>query len=145
MLKLKSLYDTDFNLWVESQVVTLQKQRLEDLDLSNLVEEIEDLAKRDKKALRSYLKILLMQLLKWQYQLSKRSTSWKASISNARLEIEDILFDSPSLRNYLPTVVDQAYTGARVLATDETGLATEIFPTECPYVLTQALELDFLP
>ncbi len=66
MLKPKFLYDTDFNLWVESQIVALKTQRLEDLDLSNLIEEVEDLAKQDKKALRSYSKILLMHLLKWQ-------------------------------------------------------------------------------
>lgn len=145
MLELKSLYDTDFNLWVESQVVALKARRLEDLDLSNLIEEIEDLAKRDKKALRSYLKVLLLHLLKWQYQPSKRSKSWKASISNARIEIEDILLDSPSLKNYLPTVVVQTYASARVLAVDETGLPVETFPADCPYALTKALELEFLP
>lgn len=145
MLKPKFLYDTDFNLWVESQIVALKTQRLEDLDLSNLIEEVEDLAKQDKKALRSYSKILLMHLLKWQYQPSKRSKSWKASISNARIEIEDILLDSPSLRSYLPTVVDQAYKSARILAADETGLTIETFPTDCLYSLAKALETDFLP
>ena len=98
MLK-KSLYDIDFNLWVESLVAALRARQLGDLDLSNLIEEIEDLAKRDKEALRSYLKRLLTHLLKWQYQPSKRSKSWKVSMSNARIEIEDILLDSPSLRN----------------------------------------------
>ncbi|MEM6597900.1 MAG: DUF29 family protein, partial [Cyanobacteria bacterium P01_C01_bin.69] len=39
MLKIKSLYDVDFNLWVEEQVVALKGGRLEDLDLPNLIEE----------------------------------------------------------------------------------------------------------
>lgn len=91
MLKLKTLYDTDFNLWVEAQVAALQSRRLEALDLSNLIEEIEDLAKRDKKALRSHLKVLLLHLLKWQFQAMKRSRSWRTSITNARIEIEDVL------------------------------------------------------
>lgn len=145
MLSLKVLYDTDFNLWVETQVTALKEQRLEDIDLSNLIEEIEDLAKRDKKALRSHLKVLLTHLLKWQLQPAKRSSSWKASISNARIEIADIFTDSPSLKNYLPTVVDQVYVGARTLAADETSLEISLFPDSCPYLLAQALDLDFLP
>ncbi|MBE9062431.1 DUF29 domain-containing protein [cf. Phormidesmis sp. LEGE 11477] len=145
MLKLRSLYNTDFHLWVANQVAALKAQRLEDLDLSNLIEEIEDLARRDKKALRSYLKVLLMHLLKWQYQPDKRSNSWKASISNARIEIEDILSDSPSLKSYLPTVVAKSYANARTLAAAETGLTVETFPADCPYILKKALDLDFLP
>lgn len=144
MLNLKVLYDTDFNLWVETQVMALKEQRLEDIDLSNLIEEVEDLAKRDKRALRSHLKGLLMHLLKGQSQPSKRSSSWKASISNARIEIADILSDSPSLKNYLPTIADQVYVSARILAADETGLAITLFPNSCPYSLTQVLDLDFL-
>ncbi|EDX85350.1 conserved domain protein, putative [Synechococcus sp. PCC 7335] len=145
MLKLKSLYDIDFNLWIEDQAAALRAKRLEDLDVANLVAEIEDLAKRDKKALRSYLKVLLLHLLKWQYQPDKQSKSWKASISNSRIEIEDILLDSPSLRNYLPTVVDKTYANARTLASDETGLILETFPIDCPYELEKALDLSFLP
>lgn len=145
MLNLNVLYDTDFNLWVETQVMALKEQRLEGIDLSNLIEEVEDLAKRDKRALRSHLKGLLMHLLKWQFQSSKRSSSWKASISNARIEIADILLDSPSLKNYLPTIVDQVYVSARILAADETSLAITLFPDGCPYSLTQVLDLDFLP
>lgn len=145
MLKLKTLYDTDFNLWVEAQLSALQAQRIEDLDIPNLVEEIEDLAKRDKKALRSYLKVLLLHLLKWQFQTGKRSSSWNTSIANARIEIEDILADSPSLSNYVPTVVDQAYTNARKLASIETGLSTADFPQALPYSLAEVLDLNFLP
>lgn len=145
MLKLKTLYDTDFNLWVEAQLAALQSRRLEELDLSNLIEEIEDLAKRDKKALRSHLKGLLLYLLKWQCQAAKRSNRWRASIANARIEIEDILSDSPSLENYLPTVVAKAYANARTLASTETGLEIATFPENLPYELFQVLDADFLP
>ena len=145
MLKLKTLYDTDFNLWVEAQLSALRLRRLEELDLFNLIEEIEDLAKRDKKALRSHVKVLLVHLLKWQFQAANRSNSWRASIANARIEIEDILSDSPSLKNYLPTIVDKAYANARILAFTETGLEIEDFPEALPYELSQVLEADFLP
>ncbi len=145
MLKLKALYDTDFNVWVESQIEALKAQRLEDLDLPNLIEEIEGLAKHDKRALRSHLKVLLMHLLKWQFQSDKRSNSWRATISNARIEIEDILSDSPSLKNYLPTVLDKTYSNARNLAAIETGSAIQAFPENCPCPLSEALTLAFFP
>lgn len=143
MLKLETLYDTDFNVWVESQAEALKAQRWEALDLPNLIEEIEALARHDKRALRRHLKILLMHLLKWQFQPEKRSSSWRASLSNARIEIEDILSDSPSLRNYLPTVVDKTYISARTLAAIETGLDIKTLPEICPYSLSEALTLDF--
>ncbi|MEL6604892.1 MAG: DUF29 domain-containing protein [Cyanobacteria bacterium J06614_10] len=145
MLKLKSLYDVDFNLWVEAQVLALKSERLEDLDLPNLIEEIEYLARKDKKALRSYLEVLLMHLLKWQFQPSKRSKSWKVSVTRARLEIEDIFEDSPSLKNYLPTVVNRVYARARTVAEQETELNITTFPADCPYTLEQALNVDFWP
>ncbi|MGB3293339.1 MAG: DUF29 domain-containing protein [Phormidesmis sp.] len=145
MLNLKALYDTDFNLWIERQIMALREQRLEDIDLANLIEEIEDLARRDKRALRSHLKVLLLHLLKWQFQPAQCSSGWKASISNARIEIADIFSDSPSLENYLPTVVEKVYISARILAADETSLAITRFPESCPYSLTQVLDLEFLP
>jgi hypothetical protein len=145
MLKTRSLYDTDFNSWVEHQVAALRSQQLQALDLPNLIEEIEDLARRDKKALRSYLRLLLLHLLKWQFQPSQRSPSWSASIANARIEIEDILADSPSLKDYLPQVFDKAYANARTLAAKETGLAITVFPESSPYTLLQVLEDSFLP
>lgn len=145
MLRLKALYDTDFNLWVAAQVAALREQRTEDIDLTNLIKEIEDLANRDKKALRSHLKMLLLHLLKWQFQATKRSHSWRTSIANARIEIEDILSESPSLKNYLPTVVDKAYANARILASTATVLEIEAFPEDLPYDLSQVLNADFLP
>ena len=145
MLKLKTLYDTDFNLWVEAQAAALREQRTEDIDLPNLIEEIEDLAKRDKRALRSHLQVLLLHLLKWQFQPSKRSNSWRTSIANARIEIEDILSDSPSLKTYLPAISDKAYANAKTLASTETGLEIASFPEKPPCKLSQALDADFLP
>ncbi len=38
-------------------------------------------AKADKRELLSRLKVLLMHLLKWQFQADKRSKSWKMTIN----------------------------------------------------------------
>jgi hypothetical protein len=145
MYQLQTLYDNDFNLWVEAQLQALRDKRYDALDLPNLLEEIADLSKRQKQALRSHLKVLFIHLLKWQYQPSQRSNSWRASMQNARIEITDILQDSPSLRNYLPEVLEPCYLNARALAADETGLSIDTFPECCPYTLEQMGDRAFLP
>ncbi|RZM76121.1 DUF29 domain-containing protein [Leptolyngbya iicbica] len=137
MLQTKPLYDHDFNLWVAAQQAALKEHRYIDLDLPNLIEELDGLTKRDKRALKSQLRVLLTHLLKWQYQPQKRSSSWQASIDNARVETVDILDDSPSLRNYLPEILSQCYQFARKQAAKETHLAMD---TDCPYALEQALQ-----
>ncbi|AIE75999.1 hypothetical protein D082_34710 [Synechocystis sp. PCC 6714] len=42
-----SLYETDYNLWVLETVAKLQNKDLDDLDWENLIEEVEDLSRRD--------------------------------------------------------------------------------------------------
>ena len=51
----------------------------QDLDWTHLVEELEDLSKRQRRELLNRLRVLLMHLLKWQYQsteLPYRGQSW---------------------------------------------------------------------
>ena len=142
MLQTKTLYDRDFNLWVAAQQAALEEHRYTDLGLPNLIEELDGLTKRDKRALKSHLRVLLTHLLKWRYQPQKHSPIWQASIDNARVEIADILDDSLSLRNYLPEILSQCYQFARKQAAKETHLSTDTFPSDCPYSLEQALKDD---
>jgi hypothetical protein len=50
-------YDTDFALWVEDQVAALRAGRFGDLDVTNLVEELESLSKRDRNEVLSRLTV----------------------------------------------------------------------------------------
>jgi hypothetical protein len=137
-----TLYDQDFSLWVEAQVSALKTQRYDELDLPNLLEELESLTRRDRRSLKSHLRVLLMHLLKWQFQLQKRTVSWQVTIANARQNIADILEDSPSLRSYLTEVLADCYQAARKLAATETQLAIATFPETCPYSIEQILTDD---
>lgn len=67
------LYQQDFDRWVHETAQLLRKGRYQELDLPNLLDEIEDMSRRERQALRSNLKIILMHLLKHQYQSEKRS------------------------------------------------------------------------
>jgi Domain of unknown function DUF29 len=141
----RSLYERDFCLWIEQQARLLKEGRLEQLDLVNLVEEIEDLGIGEKKAVKSNLVVVLLHLLKHQFQPRRRSRGWQASIVEHRQRLRDDFRISPSLRGYARDVYVEAYADARARASAETGLPEGTFPRASPYSLEQALDPDFLP
>ncbi len=143
--KLSVGYDEDFNRWIEQTVDLLKARRFEALDLDNLIDELGSMSKRDKREILSRLKVLLMHLLKWQYQPLQRSASWETTIRNNREEIAQILQDSPSLKSYPSLVLEQAYQSARQNAASETRLPIESFPEACPLAIADLLDDTFLP
>ena len=140
-----ALYDTDLYAWANINADLLRQGKYEQIDVAHLIEEIEDMGKNDQRSLASHLRNLLMHLLKWQYQPDIRSQSWQSSVINARLEIEQLLHDSPSLRVRLPQLLATEYLAARRLASVETQLAIKTFPTDCSYSLQDVLDQDWLP
>jgi hypothetical protein len=140
-----SLYERDFYLWVEEQTGLLRRGALDRLDVANLVEEIEELGIGAKKAVKSNLVVVLLHLLKHQYQPRRRSRSWRASIVEHRQRLRDDFRTSPSLRGYARDVFVEAFADARARASAETGLPEGAFPDTSPYSLEQALDPEFLP
>ena len=140
-----TLYETDFVQWTDRTVQLLRDRQFNELDLDNIIEEIEALGKRERQALFSNLKIVLLHLLKWQFQPSKRTNSWRATLREHRQRIQLQLKDSPSLKPYLSQSLDDCYANARDLAADETGLPLSSFPETCPYEISLTSDPDFLP
>ena len=138
------LYDRDFSLWIETTVGQLKKKQLENLDWDNLIEEIESLGKSEKNALKSNLRVLLMHLLKWQYQPDKRSNSWIYNIVEHSIRIKEAFDDSPSLKSYFTDILADCYQNARKLAAKETGLAISSFPLNCPFSQEDIINSDRL-
>lgn len=140
-----SLYEQDFYLWIETTVNQLKNGQLADVDLENLIEEIETMGRSEKQALESNLIVVLLHLLKYQYQRDKRSNSWLSSIYEHRRRLNKALKNSPSLKPYYTEVFEECYQDARQEAALETGLALETFPAVCPFTPEAALDRDFLP
>lgn len=138
-------YEVDYAKWAERQAELLRRGETESLDLPNLAEEVADLSGSLRRALLSHIRNLLVHLLKVEFQPARRSRSWLATITNARIEIRDLLVESPSLRRELATRLPQQYERARKLAAQETGLPAERFPEVCPYTPEQLVDEDFLP
>ena len=142
---IKDLYDQDYYLWIMRTIELLNQKKFSELDLTNLVEEIEDMGKSEKKSITSNLRILLMHLLKYKYQSDKRTNSWLFTIVEHRKRLQEAFKVSPSLRRYYEEVFLDCYQDARELASAETGLSVEIFSEVCPFTQEEALNPNYLP
>ena len=146
--KQQKLYETDYHLWVLETVKNLQNKEFEAIDWENLIEEVSDLGRRDRKKLKSLLKKLIEHLLKlkyWQAEKSRNQGHWQAEITNFRQLIQDELEDSPSLQPYLHEIYPQCYTEARKIASQRSQLPLNTFPEEPIAPLEQILDENWLP
>ncbi|NEP22275.1 MAG: DUF29 domain-containing protein [Moorea sp. SIO1F2] len=142
---MEKAYTKDFNSWTQQTAQLLREGRWQEIDLENLIEEVEDLGKSERRGITSQLIRLLLHLLKWQYQHQRRSDSWLDSITDARTQIELAIEDSPSLRSYPAEQLEQSYQRARRKAAQQTGMSVSVFPEACPYSLELILDQDWLP
>jgi hypothetical protein len=138
-------YDTDFYAWTREQIRLLRNGRLDALDLTHLIEGIEDLVKREKRCLASHLAILLGHLLKWRYQpVYPHKKSWRVTINSQRRAVVKLLRDNPSLHPQLAESIADAYPDAVDLAIAETPLDCDVLPKACVWTEEEILG-DFWP
>ena len=138
-------YDQDFYGWTVEQVALLQNKQFDQIDLEHIIEEIESMGKAERNQLRNRLTVLLMHLLKWQYEPSHRCTSWVQTIREQRRAIPRLIKENPSLKSSLADLLLDAYSNAVEDAADETSLPISLFPTECPWLYTQFMDKEFFP
>lgn len=138
-------YERDFYGWTQEQAALLKSGRLNELDIANLIEEVETMGRSEKRALESRLTVLLLHLLKWQYQPVRRGRSWQLTIKTQRLEFLKVLRDNPGLKPSLDQCLADAYQMAALRASDETALDESVFPETCPWILADVIRQDFFP
>jgi hypothetical protein len=145
---LSNLYDTDYHLWVLETVQFLENKAFNSLDLPNLIEEVVDLSRRDKRKLESLLTLVFEHLLKLKYWESERVRNqghWKAEILSFRKQIKKELKASPSLKPYLLNIWDECYQDGREIASTRSLLPLDLFPEEPIADLNQVLDENWLP
>jgi hypothetical protein len=140
-----TLYDTDFYAWANEQAALLRAGRLSEADVENIAEEIESMGRSERRQLISRLTVLLVHLMKWQYQPALRSNSWHRTIEQQRLHLDEHLAENPSLKSLLGEAMATAYKHARVDAEHETGLLRKSFPISSPFTFEEAMNPDFWP
>jgi len=140
-----NLYESDFYAWTNEQSVLLRAGNLASADITNIAEEIESMGRSEKRELINHLKVLLLHLLKWQFQPALRGRSWRLTIEGQRKELDEHLADNPSLKSKLNDAIISAYGHALIAAEKETELARSTFPPECPYTFAQLVDDTYLP
>src|ERR1043166_5900632 len=119
MTNIGDLYDQDFFLWTQQQAAALRAVRKSNLplDWDNIAEEIESLGKAQRSELGSQIRRILRHLFKLESSPGTNpQAGWRATIVDARVESEELLEISPSLRREVEVVVRQQTTVAANLA-----------------------------
>ena len=144
----QSLYDQDYYLWLRTTINQLRTGQFSAVDLDNLLEELEDMGRSQKRAIKSLLIKLLEHLLKlkcWDTERERNQGHWKGEIRTFRRQIKDELKDSPSLKPYILEIFEVCYQEARKEASDRTQLIIDIFPLIPIGSLEQILDENWFP
>lgn len=140
-----ALYESDFYAWAKEQAALLRAGKLAQADIERIAEEIDSMGRTEKRELVSRLTVLLLHMLKWRFQPSLRSTSWRLSVEGQRLDVASHLADNPSLKAGLEAAIALAYRRASIDAQRETGLDAAVFPVACPWTFDQTMDASFWP
>ena len=135
---LAELYEEDETAWLDVMAELVLRRDFSALDLKNLAEYLSDMARRDRREVKSRLTLLLTHWLKWDYQPEKRSGSWRATIAAQRSELSDFA-ESGVLRHHAESILADAYANAVEQSALETNLPDSTFPSDCPWSLDQLL------
>ncbi|MEI6985158.1 MAG: DUF29 domain-containing protein [Rhodospirillaceae bacterium] len=139
------LYGRDFYAWANEQAAFLRAGNLAAADIEHIAEEIESMGRTEKRELVSRLAVLLLHLLKWQFQPERRGRSWQATITVQRRDLVRHLRDNPSLKTALDEAIEDAYGDAALLAGAETDLPQSTFPAACPWAWGNIVDHEFWP
>jgi hypothetical protein len=151
MLELKSdklanvEYDQDLAVWYQRQADLLREGRFDQIDLENLIEELEVAVKNLRRELSSRLEVLIMHLLKCEFQHERISAGWLGTLGEQRSEIDKLLAENPSLAPGVMQVATKVFPRAARRAATATGLPQTAFPTANPYTREQLLDDSYVP
>jgi hypothetical protein len=143
-----ALYDRDYQQWLTQTLSQLRSQDFKNLDLENLIDEVESLGRQERNAISSYLMRLCEHLLKLKYWESERDRcrrGWNVEITNFRIQIQEELESSPSLRSFLQDSFPKQYNNGRKLFLKASELDARSIPEEPCFTLEQALDEDWFP
>ena len=144
-------YEDDFYAWTQHQAAVLRTMPVSDnrFDREHVAEEIEDLGKSERDAVRSQIRRIIEHFLKLASSPAQAPRfNWMHSISDARAALEDKM--SPTLRRDVEATLERLYAAAcrsaalafRTYGEEE---AARGFPEKCPFSLDEICEQDWYP
>jgi len=109
MLADGDLYHRDFYAWTQAQAHAVRAAANggnQPIDWENLAEEIEALGRSERREVTSRLRTIIEHLLKLAVSPAVAPRrDWTGTVPRTRLELDDILRESPSLRPEIPALV----------------------------------------
>ncbi|MCC5609054.1 DUF29 domain-containing protein [Nostoc sp. CHAB 5834] len=144
IIDIKTLYESNYLQWLEETIKCLRARQLEEVDYENLIEELENLAKNEKRRVRSLLEQIIRHLLLYKYldlEKSINANHWEAEIISFRNQLNEDL--SANLRQHLEENFSITYSNALDYVKTKTKLSN--LPELCPYTLEQILDKNWLP
>ncbi|MGH7045962.1 MAG: DUF29 domain-containing protein [Stellaceae bacterium] len=144
-------YDDDFYAWTQHQAAVLRELATTDnrFDRAHVAEEIEDLGKSERDAVRSRIRRIIEHLLKLAHAPAEPPRpDWMDTIDDARQTISDKI--TATLQTDAAASLDQLYAQARRQAGrslrryGECG-AADALPHDCPYSLDDICRDDWYP
>ncbi|MEH1896347.1 MAG: DUF29 domain-containing protein [Nostoc sp.] len=144
IIDLKILYESNYLQWLEETIKCLKARQLADIDYENLIEELEYLAKNEKRRVRILLEQIIRHLLLYQYwdlEKPRNANHWAAEIIGFRNQINEDL--STNLRKHLEDNFSIIYSDALDYVMAKTKLTN--LPESSAYTLEQILDKNWLP
>jgi len=144
-------YEDDFYAWTQYQAEVLRTLRTRDnrFDREHVAEEIEDLGKSERDAVRSQIRRIIEHFLKLTYSAAEGPRfGWIESIEDARDTLEDKL--STTLRRDAENALNELYRrgrrrAARALCQYGETEAADALPVNCPYTIDDICREDWYP
>jgi hypothetical protein len=144
-------YEVDFYAWTQHQAAVLRSLPVADnrFDRERVAEEIEDLGKSERDAVRSQVRSVLDHLLMLAYSAAEPPRfAWIETVLDARQTLSDKI--SPSLRRDAKTALDKLYADARKRAAAGLGQygepdASAALPRTCPFSLDEICPAEWYP
>jgi len=144
-------YEDDFYAWTQYQAGVLRSMPAPDnrFDREHIAEEIEDLGKSERDAVRGQIRRIIEHFLKLAYSRAEQPRfGWMETIDDARQTIADKI--SPTLRRDAEAVLDKLFAeakrrAARGLRRYGEADAADALPQTCPYSLDEICQEDWYP
>lgn len=162
---LNELYWTDCYTWAMQQADALRRRDFAAVDWDNVIEEIEDVGRSERRSWTSHCATLVSHMLKlehWRSQDPEVGQTWIDTILAARRHMHDTLDDNPGLRSQQEEMLRTAWKrGRRDAKADMAEYQTaaregpkykkalrdweRALPDSCPYALVAIEDPEWWP
>src|SRR5215469_242920 len=144
-------YEDDFYAWTQHQAEVVRTMPVADnrFDREHVAEEIEDLGKSERDAVRSQIRRIIEHFLKLAYSPAQAPrVGWMETIDEARETLSDKLTET--LRREVEANFEKLYAegrrrAARGLRRHGEPDAADTLPQTCPYALDDVGRDDWYP